>query len=52
MAFHHPAKWAMDVFAKLNLPEWTGVLLFVIVSAAQWSLIIYAILRWRQRRIR
>ncbi len=50
MILHYPAMWAVNVFAKLNLPESAGLPLVLVISAAQWSSILYVILRWRQKR--
>lgn len=45
--FHYPAILATVVFTP---PEWLVIPFFLSLSAAQWSLIVYAIQRWKLRR--
>lgn len=49
MWLHYPAVLAMDVFAKLRMPDWSGMPFFLVVSAAQWTLIVYTLQRWKLR---
>ncbi len=44
---HYPATWAAEVLHKLTIPELPALFF---ACAAQWSLVIYAILQWRSSR--